>query len=307
MKAARIHSFGRSARVKIEDIPIPNSAGAWPSYGCAPPASTRWTGWRSGTSSTTRGARTAFRLRSGRISRASSRRSRPEPARRFGAGTRCSAPPGALSQSMSSLRSRTWCGSPGGSLFVEAAAIPLTALTAWQVVIDTARASPAKVFLIHGASGGVGAFAAQFALWKGARVVATASRPSFPFLERIGVHVLIDYKKERFEKKVTGVDVVIDPIGGATQARSWKCLMKGGMLINLIGEIDRAAARKAGVRAVDFGFHYDTRDLKQIAALLGGASCGPTSRRSCRSPQVETALDMNEDGRSHGKIVLKVA
>src|SRR6185436_6755638 len=97
-----------------------------------------------------------------------------------------------------------------------------------------ARASPAKVILIHGASGGVGAFAAQFALWKGARVVATASRPSFAFLERIGVQVLIDYKKERFEKKVTGVDVVIDPVGGSTQARSWKCLMKGGMLINLI-------------------------------------------------------------------------
>ena len=183
----------------------------------------------------------------------------------------------------------------------------MTALTAWQIVIDTARASPAKVFLIHGASGGVGAFAAQFALWKGARVVATASRPSFAFLERIGVHVLIDYKKERFEKRVTGVDVVIDPVGGATQARSWKTLMKGGMLINLIGEVDRAAARKAGVRAVDFGFHYDTGDLKQIAALLERGIVRPHVSKVLPLSRAATALDMNEEGHSHGKIVLKVA
>ncbi len=65
--------------------------------------------------------------------------------------------------------------------------------------------------------------------------------------------MIVDYKKERFEKKVAGVDVVIDPIGGATQRRSWGVLKKGGMLINLIGEIDRAAARKAGVRGVEFG------------------------------------------------------
>ena len=196
---------------------------------------------------------------------------------------------------------------PRSLSFVVAASIPMPALTAWQMVIDTAKASPQKTFLIHGASGGVGSFAAQFAKWKGAHVVVTASRPSFRYLEAIGVDVIIDYKKERFEKKVTGVDVVIDPLGGDTQKRSWGVLKKGGMLINLIGEIDRDAARKAGVRGVDFGMRYDTEDLKQIARLIERRVIRPHISRVLPLGQVRRALDMNENGRSHGKIVLAVA
>jgi NADPH:quinone reductase-like Zn-dependent oxidoreductase len=146
----------------------------------------------------------------------------------------------------------------------------------------------------------------QFAKWKGARVIATASRPSLPWLERIGVDVIIDYKKERFQKKATGVDVVIDPIGGDTQRRPWGVLKKGGMLINLIGELDRAAARKAGVRGVEFAMRYDTDDLKQIARLIDRGVVRPHISRVLPLTQVRRALDLNENGRSHGKIVLRV-
>jgi NADPH:quinone reductase-like Zn-dependent oxidoreductase len=196
---------------------------------------------------------------------------------------------------------------PKSVSFVVAASIPMPALTAWQIVIDTAKASPQKVFLIHGASGGVGSFAAQFAKWKGAHVVATASRPSFRFLERIGVDVIIDYKKERFEKEVTGVDVVIDPIGGDTQKRSWGVLKKRGMLINLIGEMEWAAARKAGVRGIEFAMRYDKDDLRQIARLIDRGVVRPHISRVLPLGQVRRALDLNENGRSHGKIILKVA
>jgi NADPH:quinone reductase-like Zn-dependent oxidoreductase len=101
--------------------------------------------------------------------------------------------------------------------------------------------------------------------------------------------------------------VVIDPIGGDTQRRSWGVLKKGGMLINLIGEIDRAAARKAGVRAVEFGMRYDTRDLKEIARLVERKVVRPHVSRVLPLGQVRRALDMNEKGRSHGKIVLAIA
>jgi NADPH:quinone reductase-like Zn-dependent oxidoreductase len=306
MKAARIHSFGRSAKVKIEDAPMPGlrrgmalvrvrAAGVNPvdwmerdkiynPRGTGSLPLTLGQDVAGVIEDIAPGTRTSFR-RGDEV---------------FGSAW------GAFAEYVAAPV-KDLVRKPGRITFVEAAAIPLTALTAWQVVIDTARASHAKVFLIHGASGGVGSFAAQFALWKGARVVATASRPGFPFLERIGVHVLIDYKRERFDKRITGVDVVIDPIGGETQARSWKPLMRGGMLINLIGEIDRAAARKAGVRAVDFGFHYDTRDLKQIAALVERGMVRPHVSKVLPLSRVRSALDMNEDGRSHGKIVLKVA
>ena len=147
----------------------------------------------------------------------------------------------------------------------------------------------------------------QIAKWKGAKVIATASRPSFPFLRGVGADEIIDYKKDRFDKKVNGVDVVIDPIGGKTQARSWSVIKEGGMLITLLGEIDRRAARKARVRTVDFGMAYDMDDLRRIVRLVSRGVIRLHIAKVLPLSQVRRALDMNQNGRSHGKIVLKVA
>src|SRR5438477_4372159 len=154
---------------------------------------------------------------------------------------------------------------PASLDFKIAAALPMPALTAWQAIIDTAKAKPGMRFLIHGASGGVGSFAAQFARWKGAEVAAPASEPSLGYLRSLAVGPIINSKRERFGGKGRDGDVVLDPLGGDTQARSWGVLQRGGMLINLIEEIDEKAAKKAGVRAVDFGMEYDVEDLEQIA------------------------------------------
>jgi NADPH:quinone reductase-like Zn-dependent oxidoreductase len=191
--------------------------------------------------------------------------------------------------------------------FQVAASLPMPALTAWQVVIDTAEAKPGMRFLIHGASGGVGSFAAQFAKWKNAEVIATASKPSFEFLRSIGVSQIIDYQHERFEDKVKDVDVVIDPLGGDTQARSWQVLKKGGMLINLVGELSEAAAKKAGVRGVEFGMEYDTEDLEEIANLVDRGIIKPHITGVLPLDQARKALDLNQGGESHGKIVLQVS
>lgn len=190
--------------------------------------------------------------------------------------------------------------------FVTAASIPMPALTAWQMVIDTAKARKGMRFLIHGASGGVGSFAAQFAKWKKAEVIATASKPSFEYLRSIGIDQIIDYRRERFEEKVHDVDVVIDPIGGDTQARSWGVLKKGGMLINLLGEINERAARKAGVHGVEFGMEYDTDDLAKISKLVARGVITPHIAKVMPLAKARQAMDLNEQGRSHGKIVLEV-
>src|SRR5262249_41419069 len=155
-------------------------------------------------------------------------------------------------------------------------------------------------FLIHGASGAVGSFAAQFAKLKGAEVIVTASRPSFSFLRRIGVDRIVDYKRERFEEQVDDVDVVIEHFGGDIQKRSWPTLKKGGMLINLIGEIDRSAARKAGVRAVEFAMVYDTNDLKQIAKLIEQGRIKPHISKVLPLRQARRAMDLNQKNLSHG-------
>lgn len=125
-----------------------------------------------------------------------------------------------------------------------AAAIPMIGLTAWQAIVDTAEAGPGMRFLIHGAGGGVGSMAVQFAKLKEARVVATGSGASIEYLRSIGVEQVIDYETQTFEELVSDVDVVLDPLGGETQARSWGVLKKGGMLINLVGEIDETAAKR---------------------------------------------------------------
>src|SRR5438128_5807524 len=195
---------------------------------------------------------------------------------------------------------------PASLDFKIAAALPMPALTAWQAIIDTAKARPGMRFLIHGASGGVGSFAAQFARWKKAEVAATASEPSFDYLRSIGVAPIIDYKRDRFEEKLRDVDVVLDPLGGETQARSWSVLKRGGMLINLVGEIDKRAARRAGVRAIDFGMEYDVEDLEEIAGLVERGVIEPHISKVLPLDQARQALDLNQQGKSHGKIVLEV-
>jgi NADPH:quinone reductase-like Zn-dependent oxidoreductase len=192
--------------------------------------------------------------------------------------------------------------------FDVAASIPMAALTAWGVVIDTAKAAPGMRFLIHGASGGVGSFAAQLARWRGATVIATASRPSFEFLESLGVEQVIDYENERFEDAIDGrVDVVVDPLGGNTQARSWGVLREGGLLINLVGELDRDAAREAGARGVIFEMSYDTEVLDRVAKLLAEGTLRPHVTHVLPLKKAGEALDLNQQGRSHGKVVLEVA
>ncbi|MHB8874833.1 MAG: NADP-dependent oxidoreductase [Myxococcaceae bacterium] len=195
---------------------------------------------------------------------------------------------------------------PRSLSFAEAAAIPMPALTAWQAVIDTARARKGMRFLIHGGSGGVGSFAVQFAKWKGAWVASTGSRASREYLTNLGVEQFIDYQRQRFEDEVQDVDVVLDTVGGETGARSLKVLKKGGMLIDLLGELDQAAAKKAGVRGVMFGMRYDTEDLAEIARLVNRGIIEPHITRTLPLEQARRAIDLNQQGKSHGKIVLEL-
>jgi len=100
--------------------------------------------------------------------------------------------------------------------------------------------------------------------------------------------------------------VVLDPLGGDTQGRSWRVLKRGGMLINLIGEIDKKAAKAAGVRAVDFGMEYDVEDLQEIAGLVEKGVIKPHISKILPLDQARQAMDLNQQGKSHGKVVLEI-
>jgi NADPH:quinone reductase-like Zn-dependent oxidoreductase len=109
---------------------------------------------------------------------------------------------------------------PKSLTFVEAAAVPLVAETAWQALIDTAKLSAGQTVLIHGGSGGVGSFAIQIAKAHGAKVIATASTANQDLLKQLGADVAVDYTKQKFEDVAKEVDVVLDSVGKDTLARS---------------------------------------------------------------------------------------
>jgi NADPH:quinone reductase-like Zn-dependent oxidoreductase len=109
-----------------------------------------------------------------------------------------------------------------------AAGVPMAGLTAWQALFDHAHLSSKDTILIHGAAGGVGSIAVQFAKWTGAYIIGTASGNSSSLLKDLGAHEVIDYKKIGFENIVHDVDVVFDTVGEKMLERSWKVLRKGG-------------------------------------------------------------------------------
>ncbi len=122
---------------------------------------------------------------------------------------------------------------PAGVDHVRAAAIPIGALTAWQGLFDRAGLSAGQRLLVHGGAGAVGSFAVQLGRWRGAHVIATASRENLGFVRELGAHEAIDYRGTRFEDVARNVDVVFDTVGGETLARSWSVLKPGGRLVTI--------------------------------------------------------------------------
>lgn len=127
--------------------------------------------------------------------------------------------------------------------FAEAAVVPMSALTAWQALIERGQLERGQRVLIHGSAGGVGTFAVQLARWRGANVIATASANNIDFVRALGADQVIDYHNTRFEDVICDVDVVLDGVGGETLQRSWSILKPGGKMITIVGGGDSADQR----------------------------------------------------------------
>jgi NADPH:quinone reductase-like Zn-dependent oxidoreductase len=189
---------------------------------------------------------------------------------------------------------------------VHAAAVPLAALTAWQTLCDTAKLEPGQRVLIHAAAGGVGHFAVQLAKWKGAHVIATASTKNHELLRELGADETIDYTSQRFEEVARNVDVVLDPIGGDTQERSWQVLKKGGALLSIVQPPSAEKAKELGVRAAFVASHPNGAELAKIAELIDSGDLKPIVNRILPLPEARRAHELSQSGHTHGKIVLRV-
>ena len=192
---------------------------------------------------------------------------------------------------------------------IEASAVPLSGLTAWQALFDRATISANQTILIHGATGGVGIFAVQLAHWANATVVVTAAGHNQAFLTDLGADQVIDYNTARFEEVVQDVDVVLDLVGGDTLDRSWSVLKKGGILVSL-GNADQAAleqaAEKWGVRATWFLVQPNREQLTRLAAVIDSGHLTPKIEAIFPLSEGELAYQTGLKGHNHGKLVLQV-
>ena len=189
---------------------------------------------------------------------------------------------------------------------VQAAAIPLACLTAWQAMFDAGGLDAGQKVLIHAAAGGVGHFAVQLAKWKGAFVAGTASARNHDFLTSLGVDQPIDYTSVRFEDVVSDFDEVLDTMAGETRARSWRVLKKGGILVTILGQPSQEDAKAHGVRGAGVFVQPNPAELTQIAALVDSGKLKPHVDAVFPLADAAKAHELSETNRVRGKIVLRV-
>ena len=194
---------------------------------------------------------------------------------------------------------------PSGVGHVEAAAVPLGALTAWQALHEHARLQPGQHVLIHGGAGGVGAYAVQLAALHGARVTATASARDAEFVAGLGADDVLDYTG-RFEDHVHDVDVVVDPVGGETMARSWPVLRGGGILVAIADEPGSDHGGRDDVRGVYFVVKPDGGQLRELAPLVSSQRLRPVVSAVFGLDDLPAAFQARRPGRAPGKVVISV-
>jgi NADPH:quinone reductase-like Zn-dependent oxidoreductase len=189
---------------------------------------------------------------------------------------------------------------------VQAAAVPLAALTAWQAMFDTAGLKEGQTVLIHGAAGGVGHLAVQLAKARGARVIGTASAGNHEFLKRLGCDEVIDYRTTRFEDAVKDADVVLDTVGGETLERSYDAVKPGGFVVSIIGQPSEEKARERGVGTARILVRPNGEQLAEIGALIDAGKVKPEVGHVFPLAEAAKAHEQSQSGHTRGKIVLKV-
>jgi NADPH:quinone reductase-like Zn-dependent oxidoreductase len=204
---------------------------------------------------------------------------------------------------------REWevAAKPKSLSFVEAAAVPMGALTAWQSLVDTAKLHAGQTILIHGGSGGVGSFAIQIAKARGARVIATASTANQDLLKQLGADVAIDYTKTKFEDMAKDVNAVLDPVGKDTLVRSYGVVKQGGIVMSLVARPDPTELEKRGIRGATIFSHADAKDFAEIAQLIDAGKIKPIVTQVLPLSEAIAAEQQAETHHTRGKVVLRIA
>ena len=219
---------------------------------------------------------------------------------------------------------------PNNLSMIEAASIPLVALTAWQALVERAELQKGQKVLIHAGSGGVGTIAIQLAKHLGAHVATTTSTANIALVKSLGADVVVDYKKDDFEKVLQGYDVVLNSLGKDTLEKSLAVLKPGGQLISISGPPDTDFARQngsgwllqqvmrllsSGIRRksrrqkISYSFLFMTANggqLGKITSLIEAGGIRPVIDSVFPFERTNEALNYVETGRAKGKVVVAV-
>ncbi|MET9365433.1 NADP-dependent oxidoreductase [Streptomyces sp. NPDC006632] len=204
--------------------------------------------------------------------------------------------------------SRHFAHKPSSLSHAEAAAIPLAGLTAWQSLVEIAEVGPGQRVLIHAGGGGVGHLAVQIAKARGAYVITTASAAKHTFLKELGADEVIDYRTADFAETVSGVDTVLELIGGDYADRSLRTLRPGGLLVTAVARADAelaARTEESGRRFAGVSVEPDHVGLDALAALVDQGLLRPHVDRVLPLESAYAAHELIEGGHVTGKVVLE--
>jgi NADPH:quinone reductase-like Zn-dependent oxidoreductase len=218
---------------------------------------------------------------------------------------------------------------PASLTLHEAAAVPLVALAAWQILVETAQVKPGQKVLVHAGAGGLGSTVIQLAKHLGAHVATTASGATEDLVRDLGADVVVDYTKQDFSKTLSGYDLVLDSVGGENLMKSFSVLKPGGLAIGVAGPPDpgfakqvgapkpfelvmsllsrkvRRAARKLGVRYSFFFMRASGAQLGELGAIYDAGHLRPLIDSTFSFDQTLEALAYVESGRvKAGKVVI---
>jgi NADPH:quinone reductase-like Zn-dependent oxidoreductase len=217
---------------------------------------------------------------------------------------------------------------PASLTLHEAAAVPLVALAAWQILVDSAHVRPGQNVLVHAGAGGLGSTVIQLAKHLGAYVATTANGTDADRVRSFGADVVVDYTKEDFAQVLSGYDLVLDSLGGENLSKSLTVLKPGGQAIGVAGPPDAGFANQLGApkfmgiamnllsrkvrkQAKNLGMSYsfffmraDGAHLRELAALYDAGHLRPVIDRTFPFDQTLHALAYVEQGRASGKVVI---
>jgi NADPH:quinone reductase-like Zn-dependent oxidoreductase len=195
---------------------------------------------------------------------------------------------------------------PSQMSFEEAAGLPIVGETAWRAMVTVANVQPGQRVLIHGGAGGVGSAAVQIAKARGAYVIATASPSHNDLVRSLGADEVLDYNSIRFEQKLKDLDVVLNTVDADTGARSIGIVKPGGILVSVVGPASSAQCAAARIRCAVTGSATGEM-LGSVSELAAQGKLHMHIDRRLPLTEAATALDLNRQGHTGGKIILEVS